>query len=624
MEQVRRKFAATITVFAILVGAVYWTLRPDGAPTAPSVTIPVTPTWAIAPDATGADVPPVGRSLFDHIVMDGVNSKTYRIPFPLPALLARIERKAGCPSEPSAREERLGSPPPPGGRGGLDSCLKAVLIPLGRSLQRTTAAPDFFIYPRVVVAVDGEPETANVHLPLLKDRLYIGYQENAGLIEVISYNDAAGRFEFQLVKDYRQGRTPRVEYANRVVCTACHQNHAPIFSRPLWEETNANPAVAAQLTAQRKDFYGINVARGVDIPNAIDDATDRANLFSATQRLWRDGCDATPIARAIRCRAALLTAALQYRLSGERDYDTDSASWREDFLPVLRDNVARRWQDGLAIPSPDIPNRNPLPRAYTDAALPSGLSLAHIPARFEPLQRRAPIGVWHPEQTDFPRRAVIGVAAFLAQADVNRLKQRPAAAVSAAVDELATATVNGESDALSDKPFRRDVIVPALLARLGLGRHMVCCANDAHLPAPEIDNTRSEPESLRAIEQATPDIKRFYPYCGSCHNTHETSPPNFLYGDVTKVAANIERCAERIHFRLSMWQLAEHERPKTPMPPQLALDRLHADYSTGATSQDLRAMTAYVAGLVRAKSGSAPSAEQLALKNYEATSSCLH
>jgi hypothetical protein len=98
-----------------------------------------------------------------------------------------------------------------------------VLIPLGRSLQRTAAAPDFFRHPRAVVAVTGEgtgPMRA-------KDRLFIGYQDTSGLLEVISFNEAAGRFEFQIVRDYRAGGTPRVSYANRNVCIACHQNHAP-------------------------------------------------------------------------------------------------------------------------------------------------------------------------------------------------------------------------------------------------------------------------------------------------------------------------------------------------------------------------------------------------------------
>jgi hypothetical protein len=50
------------------------------------------------------------------------------------------------------------------------------------------------------MAVDGEgaPSAARAAL-LLRRRLFAGYQENAGIIEVISYNEAAGRFEFQVV-----------------------------------------------------------------------------------------------------------------------------------------------------------------------------------------------------------------------------------------------------------------------------------------------------------------------------------------------------------------------------------------------------------------------------------------
>src|SRR3546814_642524 len=110
------------------------------------------------------------------------------------------------------------------------------------------------------------------------------------LLEVISYNEAAGRFEFQLVHDYRAGATPRVSSARRELCAACHQNLAPIFSRPLWAETNANPRIAARLAEHRDAFSGVPVDRGVDIPNAIDTATDPATMLGVWQKLWHDGC----------------------------------------------------------------------------------------------------------------------------------------------------------------------------------------------------------------------------------------------------------------------------------------------------------------------------------------------
>ncbi len=41
--------------------------------------------------------------------------------------------------------------------GGLPP-LKITLIPLGRSLQRDAGAPDFFRFPRVVAAADGDQQ----------------------------------------------------------------------------------------------------------------------------------------------------------------------------------------------------------------------------------------------------------------------------------------------------------------------------------------------------------------------------------------------------------------------------------------------------------------------------------
>jgi hypothetical protein len=90
----------------------------------------------------------------------------------------------------------------------------------------------------------------------------------------------------------------------------------PIFSRAVWDETNANPAVAKLLAAERRQFYGIPVDRGIDVPNAIDDAKLRANRFAVDQLLWKEGCGA-PDGVAVACRAGLFAAVLRYRLSGQ-------------------------------------------------------------------------------------------------------------------------------------------------------------------------------------------------------------------------------------------------------------------------------------------------------------------
>ena len=343
------------------------------------------PPWVVDITAPGPDLPPRGRSLFDYLR----GAAETPLPFPFTALLTRIRSRLRLP---------VTAPEP----------YAAVLIPVGRSLQRHAAAPDYFRFPRVVVAVLGESAAATA--PLLKDRLYLGYQEKTGVLEVISYNEAMGRFEFQIVKDYRPGATPRVYYAKRVICTACHQNQAPIFARPLWRETNANPAVAARLLAERRDFYGIPVQRGVDIPNAIDDATQRANRFAFAQLLWTEGCAATAVPA--HCRATLLDAALQLRLSGRRAYRSDSAD-----LAAIRATWQRRWPGGLRLPNPDIPNRDPLAEGNAAATAREVSVLAAV----DPLLPRPALAVAHFEPGGDQDAVIAGLAEFFSDADIQQL-----------------------------------------------------------------------------------------------------------------------------------------------------------------------------------------------------------
>ncbi len=353
--------------------------------------------WAVDPARPGPDAPPAGRSLFDFVAtVEAGGKRVYDVPFPFERLVQRLEARAGC-----APRER---------------CAKQVLIPLGRSLQRVAAAPEFFRYPRVVTAIDAESERGGGLL--LKDRIYLGYQEQAGLIEVISYNEAAGRFEFQVVRDYRPGGSPRVIYARRAVCAACHQNLAPLFSRPLWEETNANERVAARLARERREFHGVTVRRGIDLPDAIDAATDRANWLGVWQRLWSEGCGADD-ADGARCRAAAFTLALQSRLTGERAYDDRSphVARRPAGALYTRVGCALAWRAG------DPQPRYPEPRSAPVAAgrEPAGAALSHISAQFEPLAPRPPLEVWTNDRADTVSRFVSGLAGLIAAADVRAL-----------------------------------------------------------------------------------------------------------------------------------------------------------------------------------------------------------
>ena len=374
------------------------------------------PRWAVDPRAVGAHLPLAGRSLFDYLVSEERNGqRVYNVPFPYTAFTQSIERRLQgvSPALPQ---------------------LKQVLIPLGRSLQRNAAAPEFFHFPRVVAAVDTEPLPGGDASMLLKDRLYVGYGEKSAILEVISYNEAAGRFEFQVVNDYRPGGKPQVAYADRAVCMSCHQNAAPIFSRQTWDETNANPRIAMLLGNLGHDFHGVPIARGVDIPFAIDQATQRANEFALTQLLWREGCGSG--SEGTRCRTYAFALALQYRMSGERGFDVSAAGSGEAFHSVLQKHWRERWPGGLYLSDPALANRDPL-GTFNDAPAPIALNpqldakgrktlhdlLANTDVRapFEPLEQRAPLSIWRGEEPGIAERLVRGLADFFAQADLRQI-----------------------------------------------------------------------------------------------------------------------------------------------------------------------------------------------------------
>jgi len=381
---IRRIATRTILLASLALGAPAWAAEPLATP-------------VIDPASPGDHLPPSGVSLFDQLFAD--NRGGHAVPFPFENLLARID--AQLRRDPA-------SPLPP---------AKRVLIPLGRSLQRTAAAPDYFDFPRVVVGVDSPPASGAL---LLKDRLYLGYQEKSAVLEVISYNEAAGRFEFQLVKNYRAGGRPQVFYANRNICYACHQNGAPIFSRALWDETNANPAIAARLTATGRRFYGIPPGRGVDVPYAIDNAVRRANRFALTQRLWREGCGGREVGA--RCRAGLFAAAVRLRLAGDRAPLPDAA-FDANVARPLRTNGARMWPTGLLLGRSDLPNRNPLQglASWPDDA-PARVALSHVAARFEPLLPRLPESGWRADAPEAVTEAVAGLAEFVMDGDWPQLE----------------------------------------------------------------------------------------------------------------------------------------------------------------------------------------------------------
>jgi len=350
---------------------------------------------AIGMAGAAAATPQPAPSLFRSLL-----GPSQQVPFPLPSLLSLIGSRLAADSA------RFGG-------------LPVVLIPLGRSLQRHAAGDEgYFRYPRVVVAVTGEPR--DTAAPLLRDRLYVGYHEKAGVLEVISYNPGLGRFEFELVDDYRPGGSPRLRAGNRTLCLACHQNVAPLFARQSWDETSANRGIAGLLARTGRDYYGLAWRHGVDVADAIDDATDRANLLSVAQRVWQQGCGAGAAGKA--CRARLWWLALQSRLSGWTPADDE---FDHPALSPLRDAWRQHWPEGIEVPNPDIPNRLPFaalpPEALADLDTRALRRAADVTEAFDPLALREPQARWRLDESGALARVVDAVASFVSPVDLNAL-----------------------------------------------------------------------------------------------------------------------------------------------------------------------------------------------------------
>ena len=451
----RHRPALGLAALCLLVGIAGCSLGAE-APAEVEVTVPddaeqASPSAASGPATivTGAergpDLPPEGRSLFDFLLSEAGgpvaaqgasgddDGASLHVPFPFEALLARIESQLAS--------EGLTGPP-----------LVGALFPLGRSLQRNAAFPDFFASPRTVIAADAQPAVASEGRSglLLRDRLYLGYVEKAGVVEVISYNEAAARFEFQIVRDYEAGKRARVFYARRSDCIPCHQNHAPLFSREPWDETSANPRVAIALRQHRDDFYGIPVDQGVDRPERIDAGTDRANRFVAYQTMWREGCQAAGgDEEGPACRARILEAMLRFLLA-QGQHAQEQAAGSERVAPVsalepviheLRAAWRSRWPHGLALPDGDIPNRDPLAddlvggalgeglsgfRSFDPERLPEARTLVEVARPLEPFLERPPADVWHEADVGgrMARELVAGLATFISSEDVRRVDDR--------------------------------------------------------------------------------------------------------------------------------------------------------------------------------------------------------
>ena len=369
----------------------------------------ILPHWVAGPTKTGPDIPSLGQSLFNELFL---------VPNP------------SIKSTPSPGNEPPGIPAPFENlqaylQGYFDDSferpISVVLIPRGRSLQREAAAPDYFLYPRKLLAVVNDSPQTSIHsISLKKNRLFIAYQKKSRQLEIISYNSKAGRFEFQIVENYGDGLVPEISYASRKLCMSCHQNGGPIMARSPWRESNFNPAVAraiAQASPQKSDGL-MNVMDHAVI--SFDLATDYANYFSTVQFVWQQVCGA-PRAHSkenlnsIRCRATLLRALLQRALSGGIGFDKQ-AMRQSGLLETSLETWNIKWPNGILIPTSDIPDLDPFDPAFNTAGLSTGQNQL-----LNPLFKRPARAHWPKPGVRFFEGVIERMASFVSITETREL-----------------------------------------------------------------------------------------------------------------------------------------------------------------------------------------------------------
>lgn len=533
-----------IALSLIVLASAGWFLWPGGSPLGgPSVQDLAQQAGTRAAALTAKsisteDLPPAGtRSLFDHLI-----AQNDGLPYPFEKLVALIAKQS------------------PEGVAPL-----TLLIPEGRSLLKAQAD---FVNPRILLAADFQAANTPAALGLApRGQLFLGFVENAGEIEVISYNEAAGRFEFQLVQDYRKGGVPRIVYARRAICTTCHQAGAPIFPQRPWNETNGQPEIAAKLHEARGNelaYLGVPLSVPLSVPERIDELAEVGNFIVATQKIWVDACGDSAD-----CRKQMLKVALRY-LWNPAEFDATQGD-----AQTLRTLQTKHWPaEGVAVGQKSIRNRDPLaeargikgwwrafwtpkstePGAKSNEDLDAFDRLPKLPAALDPLTPRAPLRILTAQDID----GAFGLASMITTPDFKQLEQ----AADYKLDRLLASVDRADSSLFVAAPFSRVKAVKGLLHALGHKAEIgYCCLETKELSPPVVLGV----PPLK-ISAGSP-LKNFEHYCFACHRGNPSKRLDFMAGATEEETLTNIKAKSEIRDALDWERYRNTDKANKLMPP---------------------------------------------------------
>ena len=517
------------------------------------------------------DLPPEGtRSLFDHLIKENGS-----LPYPFDALLDLV-----------AAQDKNNTAP------------ITTLIPNGRSLLKGQAN---FKHPRIIAVADiRQPDSDFSFDNMYRGRLFMGFVEDANEIEVISYNEMAGRFEFQLVKDYGPDLNPKIVYAKRAICTTCHQSAAPIFPVRPWEETNANPGVAELIKGHHPDgepYFGAELSVPLANPEAVDDMADKGNAIITTQKIWLDGCGDGDRGNA--CRRSLLKLAMEYLWSPGSFDTTSQAVQRQQALQ------AKSWPEaGISLANGDLANRNPitekpignplllfikdllgmgetaasLSEKSTELGLAECESLPPLRIEVDPLVPRPAKAVYQADSLE----GIYGLAQMFSDNDLRLLEKHSAYSL----DKI-HAAVDGDSlrSLFEPRPFQRIPLLQALLTELGVERLPdSCCHTTEGMSPPVVDGAPPLEISEGSVLQV------FETYCFACHRGNPNAKLDFMNGKTeAEVLARIKDTSE-ISEALDYERYLGTDKAGKLMPPANSRQRAKLDKAINDGSDELQQM----------------------------------
>lgn len=505
------------------------------------------------------DLPPEGtRSLIDFIMAENNG-----IPYPFEKMVEVL-----------ASYDKNGKNP------------TTLMVPFSRSLLKGESN---LAQPRVVLAGDMEPAESNELQPLFKGRLFMGLSEGADEIELISYNELAGRFEYQLIKDYKEGGTPTLAYAQRSVCLACHANEATIFQVRPWQETTADPAVTAQAIQHigSDRYHGLPVAGSLAIADRIDGFTDVGNSIATSQRLWVDGCGATST-DGNRCRSLLLELGLEFAMN------PGSFSEKDPRIAELKTLQAKSWPAaGVVLANNDLLNRAPLQEAlsgpplkeqlrsivssivamFTGEPEPTGFdALPPLPAEQDPLTPRPHKAIYTADTVE----GVYGVAQLVSPQDVallEKLSNYDSGKISVAISQYEW----------PQAPFKRIETMQRLVKSLG-GQTRYAYADTSTLSAPLLDGEPPLEISAGSV------LEHYDQYCFGCHRGNPSARLNFMGGKSEQIVLDKIAATDQITEALDWERYTGTAKANKLMPPENSWQRRQLNKAIAEGNDPLAAM----------------------------------